>query len=122
MRSDELSSTCLPRRRIGARYAVAEVDAFLEDCAAALRSGEAGRPTALRSDDIMQQDFPPAWMLTPGYDASAVDALLDRIAVQLRLLEPHDAGRAEQSASDEAALRALLDETLEAVRRKRGER
>lgn len=91
MNSAEVVATTLPERRAGSRYKVEPVDAFLDECAVALRSWEGGTPAALKADDIVLKEFPAAGLGMVGYDADAVDDLLDKIAVQLRGHEP-DAG------------------------------
>ncbi|WP_353112676.1 DivIVA domain-containing protein [Microbacterium sp.] len=91
MDSVELIAARLPQRRTGSRYRTDEVDDLLDRCIAALQSWEQGRPATLRSDEIIRTELPTAGGAATGYDADAVDDLLDRVALQLRAKEPRAA-------------------------------
>lgn len=84
--SAEVVAARLPQRRLGSRYHVDDVDVFLDRCSATLQAWEHGHTEAatVRSDDVILRQFKPAGAFTPGYDADAVDDLLDRIATRLR--------------------------------------
>lgn len=79
-----LPIAALPQRRSGSRYRIAEVDAFLEECATALRARDLGRAPSLTDSDVITRRFGTVMLFGVGYDADAVDQLLDEIAVQLR--------------------------------------
>lgn len=82
----EVAGARIPVRRLRARYDIADVDAFLEDCGSTLQAWEDGHgaTTGLSADDVVRKRFRSAGGFTPGYDADAVDDLLDRVAVRLR--------------------------------------
>lgn len=84
MDSAGLSATRLARRRAGARYAIDEVDDFLDECAATLRSWEQGRPGALSAESVVLAQFTDVPLHGEGYEADAVDELLDAVADRLR--------------------------------------
>ncbi|MDQ0646108.1 cell division septum initiation protein DivIVA [Microbacterium natoriense] len=102
MDSAQLAGATLPLRRTGSRYDVEEVDAFLAWCVDALRSGERGLRPALRVDEIVLAQFRNVPFFGAGYDADAVDNLLDEVSVRLRAYDPESA--------QEAELRAMLDD------------
>lgn len=87
LRAEEVTAEGIGLRRFGTRFDVADVDRFLGECRAALHARTAGRASPLRIDDIVVRQFKIATLFTPGYDADAVDDLLDRVAIRLRELE-----------------------------------
>ncbi|MFS2279398.1 DivIVA domain-containing protein [Microbacterium sp. OR21] len=108
----ELADVRIPRRRAGLRYAIGAVDDFLERAAADLRKVESGVAASLSSDDVTFQEFPTVGLFGLGYEADAVDALLDGISAQLNRRgqnAQHGQLRAAQDASDEAKLREMLE-------------
>jgi DivIVA domain-containing protein len=108
----ELADVRIPRRRTGLRYAISAVDDFLERAAADLRKVESGVTASLSSDDVTLQEFPTVGLFGLGYEADAVDALLDGISAQLnrrRQSAQHGQLRSAQDASDEAKLREMLE-------------
>ena len=108
----ELADVRIPRRRTGMRYAISAVDDFLERAAADLRKVESGVTASLSSDDVTLQEFPTVGLLGLGYEADAVDALLDGISAQLNRRgqnAQHGQLRSAQDASDEAKLREMLE-------------
>lgn len=84
MDSAGLSAARLARRRAGARYAIDEVDDFLDECVATLRSWEEGRPGRLSAESVVLAQFTDVPLSGEGYDADAVDELLDAVADRLR--------------------------------------
>ncbi|WP_223622994.1 DivIVA domain-containing protein [Microbacterium sp. EST19A] len=86
LRVEDVTAEGIRLRRIGTRFDVADVDRFLGECRAALKGREAGRPSTLRGDDVVVRQFEVATMFAPGYDADAVDDLLDRVVIRLREL------------------------------------
>lgn len=108
----ELADVRIPRRRTGLRYAISAVDDFLERAAADLRKVESGVTASLSSDDVTLQEFPTVGLSGLGYEADAVDALLDGISAQLNRRgqnAQHGQLRSAQDASDEAKLREMLE-------------
>lgn len=116
MDSARLATTTLPLRRTGSRYDVAEVDAFLARCVEALRSGERGFHPALRVEEIVLAQFRNVPLFGTGYDADAVDDLLDAVSVQVRTYDPESA----QDKAQEAELRGMLDDIKKDLRDRRG--
>lgn len=112
MHSDEIIAALIPQRRSGGRYRMDDVDDFLDACALALRDREQGRTPTLTSTEILTRQFPTVGLFGLGYDADAVDRLLDEIAGGFRAYEP-----ASVQAAQEAEVRAMLDQV-----RKLGER
>lgn len=115
MHSTEVTAANIPQRRIGQRFDLAEVDAFLAECADALRAYEQRRIPALRTSDIVVKRFRSVPFFGVGYDADAVDDLLDRVAMQLRVHEPDSA----EEDAQEAELRATLARLQEDLRGRR---
>ena len=108
----EVADVRIRRRRAGLRYAIGAVDDFLERAAADLRKEESGVAASLSSDDVTLQEFPTVGKFGLGYEADAVDALLDGISAQLNRRgqnAQHGQLRAAQDASDEAKLREMLE-------------
>lgn len=108
----ELADVRIPRRRTGLRYAISAVDDFLERAAADLRKVESGVTASLSSDDVTLQEFPTVGLFGLGYEADAVDALLDGISAQLNRRgqnAQHGQLRSAQDASDEEKLREMLE-------------
>ncbi|MFE6734649.1 DivIVA domain-containing protein [Microbacterium sp. NPDC057650] len=106
----DVAGAQLPQRRVGARYAIDEVNAFIEEVSAALSNVERRRPAGLHSDDIVHKEFTRVPLLGLGYDADAVDDMLDRAVVQLRVSEPKNQLQVEQEQREEAQLRGMLDD------------
>lgn len=106
MDSAQLAAATLPLRRTGSRYDVEEVDAFLARCVEALKAGERRFRPALRVDEIVLAQFRKVPFFGTGYDADAVDNLLDEVSVRLRVYDPESA----QEKAQEAELRAMLDD------------
>jgi len=121
MRSFEVTAARLPQTRLGTRYAVAQVDDFLDEAAAALTCWEGGTPSALHADDVVHKEFRSVALFGAGYDADAVDDLLDRVAVQLREYEPGAQLQADQERQDERQVRGMLERAQQELRDKRGE-
>ncbi|WP_144875309.1 DivIVA domain-containing protein [Microbacterium sp. 1.5R] len=73
-------------RRLGSRYDIDQVDRFLDECRSTLEAWERSRDTttALSAADVASTTFGSPRGLTPGYDADAVDDLLDTVVLQLR--------------------------------------
>ncbi|MGQ7312545.1 DivIVA domain-containing protein [Microbacterium arabinogalactanolyticum] len=69
----------------------------------------------------MHKEFRSVALFGAGYDADAVDDLLDRIAVQLREYEPGAQLRAEQERQDERDVRGMLEKAQQELRETRGE-
>ncbi len=84
----------------GDRFVAGEVDAFLEECAAALHAHETGEGMPrLRADDVLRKRF----ALTrsgDGYDPDEVDDYLDELTVVLRR---HEEASARSSTGLEGA-------------------
>jgi DivIVA domain-containing protein len=112
----ELAAATLPLRRTGSRYDVSEVDDFLAQCVDALKLGERRLRPALRVDEIVLAQFRNVPFFGTGYDADAVDNLLDEVALQLRAYVPESA----QEKAQEAELRAMLDNIKKDPRDRRG--
>lgn len=106
MRSSDLDGIRFPQRRAGSRYSLAAVDRFVGECRHALYSWERGLAPALSSTEVVLAQFPHVGFFGIGYDADAVDDLLDRVTMQLRSFEPESASEKAQ----EAELRGMLDE------------
>ncbi|REJ04113.1 DivIVA domain-containing protein [Microbacterium bovistercoris] len=110
VRSYELTTARIPQRRVGGRYAIDEVDIFVGEISTALSNVERGKPAGLHSDDIVHKEFKAVSLLGLGYDADAVDDLLDRAVIQLRHSEPKNRLQVEQEQREEAQLRGMLDD------------
>lgn len=84
----EVAGARIPVRRLGSRYDIDDVDRFLDECHSTLEAWERARATAtgLSAGDVVTTSFGSPRGFTPGYDADAVDDLLDRIVVRLREL------------------------------------
>jgi DivIVA domain-containing protein len=117
IRSHELTTERLPRRRVGGRYAIDEVDAFVDEVSAALSNVERRRPAGLHSDEIVHREFTTVSLFGLGYDADAVDDLLDRAAMQLRVSEPKSRLQVEEEQRQEAQLRGMLEDVQKRVRK-----
>ena len=116
MDSAQLAAARIAQRRSGSRYAIAEVDDFLDECTQALRARERGHRARLRSGDVVSRRFRSVPFFGAGYDADAVDRLLDEVARELRTDESESANEKAQ----EAQLRATLDDLTKDLRDRRG--